>query len=256
MDLLFQKIRDFNIDKLELPFHVKRDWYRYIEYASKPTYIKYIKTLYKMVKFFHDIIIVDVGCGICSDIVDLSWLGANGIGVEVDVECIRFFNHLRRNYRLRSTCIYCDAHFLPFRFSSIDVFMSDQFFEHVVNLDQCLKEQICALRKGGRLIIRQANLLNPLLLLDLLIKYPKKSHGKFGGIKWLFTKGKVRENIYGTGWVGKDEDVHSRFWWWRKMKSYQNHLQIEEFGSIAEKTWGKLLGRIFGDILIITKKKI
>jgi len=255
MGLLFQKIIDTNIDELKLPFHVKRDWYRDMERATKSNYINYIKFLYDIVKFRPGIIILDVGCGIGSDIAELSWLGANCIGIEVDLKCIRLLNHIRRNNRLSLTCIHCDAHFFPFRNSFIDVIMSNQFFEHASNLDQCLNEQIRALRKGGRLIIRQGNLLSPLSLYTLLIKYPKRTNGKYGGIKWLFTKGKVIENIYGTGWTGKDEDSHSRLWWWRKMKRYSYYLQIEEFSSYIERKIGKIYGRIFGDILIIAKKK-
>jgi len=255
MDLLFHKMKCFDIDGLEFPMHVKRDWRARAQYASKPAYIKYIQILQELVRFKPGITVIDIGCGIGSDIAELSWLGANCIGIEVQKECIHLLNIVRRNNRLNLTCILCDANFMPFRYSIIDVAMSNQFFEHVANIDQCLKEQIRLIVKRGRLIIRQANLLSPILLFDLLIKYPIRSHGKFGGIKWLFTKGKVRQNIYGTGWAGKDEDVHSRFWWWRKMKRYHNYLQIEEFGSVAEKTRGKLLGRIFGDILIVAKKR-
>lgn len=113
------------------------------------------------------------------------------------------------------------------------------------------------LRSGGRLVIEQANFLNPFVLFDLLVKYPRRTHCEYGGIKWLFTKGKVKENIYGTGWAGKDEDVHTRLWWRMKMKRYSN-LEIKEFTSYMVKkrgTYFRILEPSLGNILIIAKKR-
>lgn len=73
--------------------------------------------------------------------------------------------------------------------------MSKSFFEHVTNINLAMNEQIRVLKRGGRLVIVQANFLNPFTLFDLLVKYPRRTKGEHGGIKWLFTKSKVRKNV-------------------------------------------------------------
>ena len=113
------------------------------------------------------------------------------------------------------------------------------------------------LRKGGRLVIHQGNLLEPILLFDLLVKYPCRTGGKHGGIRWLLTKGKVRENLYGTGCAQKDEDVHTRWWWRTKMRQYSD-LEIVEFtGSLAKlrSRFFRVLEPILGSILIVASKR-
>lgn len=165
---------------------------------------------------------------------------------------------MRDEFGLNVFGVYDDACHLPFDDETFDVVMSFEFFEHVADLDAAMKEQVRVLKRGGRLVIEQANLLNPFTLFDLVVKYPRRTHGKHGGIKWLFRKGKVVEDLYGTGYAQKDEDVHTKLWWSRKMKEYSSVLQINEITSALVRMRGKsfwLLEHLLGNIVIIATRR-
>lgn len=187
----------------------------------------------------------------------MAYLGANCTGLDAAKDAIRLINTVRDVYKLNVTGIYGDACNLPFDNVTFDVVMSEEFFEHVTDINLAMKEQIRVLKRGGRLVIEQTNFLNLFVLFDLLVKYPRRTHGNYGGIRWLFTKSKVKENIYGTGWTGKDEDIHTRLWWRIKMKHYPN-LEVEEFTSFLVKKRGhffRLLEPFMSNILIIARKR-
>lgn len=176
------------------------------------------KCFWTFIEFREGIKVLDVGCGVGGQIIKLSYLGANCIGLDANKDYVRLINQVRDDFGLNVKGVYGDACNLPFQDEAFDVIMSYQFFEHVTDINQAMKEQMRVLRSGGRLVIEQANLLNPFVLLDLLVKYPRRTHWKYGGIKWLLCKGKVIKNYGGLGWDGKDEDVHTRLWWRMKMK--------------------------------------
>lgn len=258
-DLFFvTKAKEFDIDKMELPPLVKTRWKGKCERGNRPDrYEKYIQMLLDLVAFREGIKILDVGCGVGAEVIELSCLGANCVGLDADKDRIRLINQVRDDFGLNVTGVYGDACHLPFDDETFDVVMSFEFFEHVADLDAAMKEQIRVLRRGGRLIIEQGNLLNPFGLFDLLVKYPRRTHGKYGGIKWLFTKGKVRENIYGTGCAEKDEDIHTRSWWRKIMKQYSD-LETVEFTSNLVKLrrrFFRALEPILGNILIVATKR-
>ena len=137
--------------------------------------------------------------------------------------------------------------------------MSKNFFEHVKDFDRALSEQIRVLKKNGRLIICDGNILYPYTLFDLLIKYPIRRQGEYGGLKWLFTKSKVRENLSDEyGWTGKDEDVHSIFWWKKTMKRFPT-LDVKDITTMwafrkRDRGYADVLKPFLGSILIIADK--
>lgn len=254
------KAKGFDINnRIGLHSLVKNRWKQKVEGAiAKPTeYKRYIKLLLEIIRFKPGLKVLDVGCGVGEEVIELAYLGANCVGLEAAEDAVRLINEVRDEFELNLETIYGNALNLPFNNGFFDVVMSQEFFEHVTNPDLALKEQIRVLKNGGRLIIEQANLLNPRTLFDLLVKYPRRTQGKYGGIKWLFTKDKVRKNIYGTGWTGKDEDIHTRLWWKMKMRHYPE-LKINEFTSFMVKKRGsffRLLEPFIGNILIIATKR-
>lgn len=257
-DLFFNtRAKDLDIDKMELPPLIKTKWKNKCKRANQPEeYKRYIQMLLDLIGFREGIKILDVGCGVGAEIIELSCLGANCVGLDADKDRIRLINQVRDDFGLNVTGVYDDACHLPFDNETFDVVMSFEFFEHVADLDAAMKEQVRVLRRGGRLVVEQSNLLNPFSLFDLLIKYPRRSGGKHGGIRWLFTKGKVRENLYGTECAERDEDIHTRWWWWRKMRQYSD-LEIVEFTSNLVKSRGRFfraLEPVLGNILIVATK--
>jgi len=254
------KVREFNINKMELHPLIKTKWQAKCKTASNANgYKKHIQTLVDIIGFKKGAKILDVGCGVGAEVIELANLGGDCTGLDGAKDVVRLINKVRDDFGLRVRGVYGDACNMPLDDESFDIVMSWDFFEHVADFNQAMKEQIRVLKKGGRLIIPNANLLSPFTLFDLLIKYPIRTRGQYGGIKWLFTKGKVRENIYGTGWTGKDEDIHTRLWWKRKMKQYSSDLEIIEFTSHLVKSRGKLfrlLEPFLGGILIVATKRL
>jgi ubiquinone/menaquinone biosynthesis C-methylase UbiE len=254
-----EKEKEFNIDKMKVHPLIKKRWNEGGERATKNPegYRKDIEMLSDIIGFEEGIKVLDVGCGVGLHVIELSNIGAHCIGLDAAEDAIKIINQIRNDFGINVKGVYGDACNLPFDDETFDVVMSQEFFEHVTDIDQAMKEQIRVLRDGGRLIIEQANLLNPFTLYNLLIKYPIRTKGDHGGIKWLLTKSKIRENLYGTGWTGKDEDVHTRLWWRMKMKQYSN-LEIKEFTSYMVKRRGssyKILEPFIGNILIIAIKR-
>jgi ubiquinone/menaquinone biosynthesis C-methylase UbiE len=257
-DLFFvNRAGDFEIDKIESSPRDKTYWRKKCEAATRPRYRRYIQMLLDITEFREGIKILDVGCGVGAGIIELSYLGANCVGLDAIKNRVRLINKVSDDFGLNVKGIYGDACNLPFKNGTFDVVMSFEFFEHVTDIDLAMKEQIRVLKRGGRLVIEQANFLNPFTLFDLLVKYPRRTGGEYGGIKWLFSKGKVIKNYCGLGYDGKDEDVHTRLWWKRKMKQYSN-LEIREFTSSIVKMRGhhfRILELGIGNILIIAIKR-
>ena len=254
-----EKAKKFNINKMTVHPLIKKRWNEGCERAMKNPegYRKDIELLSDIIGFKKGIKVLDVGCGVGSYAIELSNIGAHCIGLDAAEDAIKVINQIQIDFGLNVKGVYGDACNLPFDDETFDVVMSYEFFEHVTDIDLAMKEQIRVLRSGGRLVIEQANFLNPFGLFDLLVKYPRRTKGEYGGMKWLFTKSKVRENIYGTGWTGKDEDIHTRLWWRMKMKQYFN-LEIKEFTSSMVKSRGssyKILEPFIGNILIIARKR-
>lgn len=259
-DLFFiKRARDLDIDKMQLHSLIKTRWQGKCKAASNPdSYKKHVQTLLDITGFKEGIKILDVGCGVGAEVIELANLGGDCTGLDGARDAVRLINQVRDDFGIKVRGVYGDAANMPFDDESFDIVMSWDFFEHVADFNQAMKEQIRVLKRGGRLIIPNANLLSPFALFDLLVRYPIRTRGRYGGIKWLFTKGKVRENIYGTGWTGKDEDIHTRLWWKRKMKRYSSDLEIVEFTSHLVKAPGKLfrlLAPFLGGILIIATKR-
>ena len=204
--------------------------------------------------------ILDVGCGVGREIIELAHLGAECIGLDADEDNVKFLKSLAKNHSLPIKADFGDGCNLPYKDETFDAILSKNFFEHVKDFDCALKEQIRVLKKNGRLIIMDGNILNYFTLFDLLIKYPIRRQGKYGGLRWLFTKGKVKENLYEVGgWTGKDEDVHSIFWWKKTLKHYPN-LQVIELTTTGaykrrKKACVEVLRPFLGSILVITEKK-
>ncbi len=258
-DLFFKTIaRDFNIDKLDVHSGVTGVWKAKIEqYGNWSTYHERIQMTLDIIGFKEGIEILDVGCGVGAQVIELAHLGANCAGIDVDKDAIRVVNQVRDDFGLNLKGIHGNACDMPFEDETFDVVMSQEFFEHVPDFETGMREQIRVLKTGGKLVIEQSNFLDPFVLYGLLVKYPLRTKGQYGGIKWLFTKGRVRENIYGTGWPGKDEDIHSRLWWWRKMKQYSDLRVDEVTGWMAKRRGGyfRLLQPFIGNILIVATKQ-
>lgn len=164
--------------------------------------------------------VLDVGCGIGDEVAILTSHGVDCTGLDINID--------------RKPDIRGNGYSLPFRDESFDTVMSFEFLEHV-DIDRALREQIRVLKTGGRLVIEQANLFDPLYLLHL-------SKSPINWIRFFLNK--------------ESEDIHSRLWWRRKLRQYP--LKIVEFTSYMGKIKGgvfKPLSAVIGNILIVAIKE-
>lgn len=100
-----------------------------------------------------------------------------------------------------------------------------------------MKEQIRVLKEGGKLFIDQANFMSLRTLADLLFLYPMRTSGKHGGLRWLLNKEEIIKDYHEGKLPGKDEDVRSLIWWYKKMKKFDD-LKIEYVHSPLSKRFG------------------
>jgi len=207
-------------------------------------------------------IILEIGCGDGRHLVDLRKRHLNLlVGAEYSYE---FFMKSMRNKNSDINFIQCDAVYLPFKDNSADIIYSNSFFEHVYNPCLAVQEQYRSLKPTGHIIILVANLLSPKSFYNLFIRYFIKSRLKRGGVKWLFNKGKVEDNIYKEQYdfkiiKQKDEDLHSIFWWKKFLKSalpkgaqiiHLSTSRCDELFSIFR----PILKYIWGGLVIVIRK--
>jgi SAM-dependent methyltransferase len=171
--------------------------------------------------------VLDVACGTGFRVLELAHHGHIAMGVDIDPNLCRLANSASAQFGVPATLVCGDACRVPLADASFDVVMSDCFFEHVYDVDLALTEQLRLLKPGGLLIIEDGNLLNPVLLFHLLVLYPLRTRGEYGGLKWLFTKRRVKSNLYGYLPLGRDEDVKTMWWWNRKLRG-RGDLELVE----------------------------
>lgn len=150
--------------------------------------------------------------------------------------------------------VFGDATRMPFPNCTFDCVFSNEFVSHVYNIDKALAEQVRVLKKGGIMIIMDANASNPAnFIANFLVDYVR-SRGKMGGLRWLFhrdepyrirvpTKQGFREVSY------KSENTHSRRWWAKKLETYSTETKFEvstvcSFVSLS--SYPLLAGEIWG----------
>jgi hypothetical protein len=78
----------------------------------------------------------------------------------------------------------------------------------------------------------------------MLILYPIRSKGRYGGLKWLVTRDQVKKNVYGSGLMMKDENIKSLLWW-KKQVNRMDGLKLE----LATTSYAPCLPKLFANIL-------
>ena len=176
--------------------------------------------------------ILDVACGTGLTLLELANRGYHATGLEADPALCELANAAAAQFHLPARAVAGDACKLPFASGSFDAVSSRSFFEHVYDRELALDEQLRVLRPGGVLLINDGNLLNPRLLFDLLVMYPLRTRGQHGGVKWVFNKTRVYQNLYGYLPLGRDEDVKTPRWW-RRFLSRRRDCELVEVGTSA-----------------------
>jgi SAM-dependent methyltransferase len=141
--------------------------------------------------------VVDIGCGTGNVLAKVD------AEVHVGLDITR--QKLISNKGGKAEFVFGDACTLPFQSRCFDVVMTRQAVSHIWKLDECLSE----MRRVSKRIfyVEDSNLLNPVVLAGLLFRF---------GPQWLFSKSRVYRGD-SLAEFGKREDVHSVFWWRRKL---------------------------------------
>lgn len=205
--------------------------------------------------------VLDVACGTGFRVLELAIRGYHTTGLEIDPDLCQLTNQAARQFGLQARSVCGDACRIPFESGSFGVVMSSNFFEHVYDIDLALQEQIRILRPGGLLIIEDGNLLSPFEWLNLMVFRPIRTKKWYSGFKWLLTKGKVRQSLYGYLPLGRDEDFKTMWWWKRKLRKIES-LQIIEVATAGKYVKGKyvklflppMLYPFYGSCLAIARK--
>lgn len=202
--------------------------------------------------------VLDVGCGYSRLCWEVAWRGAQCVGVDLFREGILIGNIVKRSFHLGNLeLMIADGCQLPFADSHFDVVVSTQFFEHTVDIDLALAEQIRVLKEGGKLIIVQSPLQNPLILFELILRYPVISHGQHGGLRWIFGRSRVVENAYGHGFRQRDENVHSTNWWKKKISRCPELVNVifKSYEARSDMLLMRKLSPLLGSILITANRR-
>ena len=233
---------------------LKKKWIKATKSINSRSYSKYMQMLFDIIDLRKGIKILDVGCGFGIEIIEFANLGADCVGLEIVEAYAKAITAIGKKYSIKVRGDIGDGCDLPYENESFDVVMSKNYFEHVSDFDLAMKEQIRVLKKERQLVVMDGNLLCPLDLINLLFMYPLRTRGKHGGLKWLFTKNRVRkklyENIHQSGWTGKDEDAHSIFRWKKKMRKYEDvriiHVTTTKAYQERRKVYSHFLSAFFG----------
>ena len=200
--------------------------------------------------------ILEVAAGTGFHCMELARRGIDVTALEIDPNLTSIMDGLAKHLDLKLTSVVGDACAIPLPDGTFDMVFSKNFFEHVYDVDLAIREQARVLKPGGLLVIQDGNFLNPRLLVDLVFLYPLRTKFRHGGPVWLFTKGKVRKNLYGFLPLGRDEDVKTQFWWGRKISRFPG-LTVREAATTARYTHPSLprwITPFVGGCLLVAEK--
>ncbi len=211
----------------------------------KRIHLRYIGVLRTIIKPTKEMKILDVGCQFGTNLLELKKCGADVYGVDLMFPYISVLKKRCKCLDVEVHALVADGAMLPFRDGCFDVVMSREFVSHVANLDRALCEMFRVTRE--KVILEDTNMMSPKGFFALFAR---------GGLRWLFTKGKVHNfRLY----CGKWEDVHSTFWWKRKLSSFANRLTVVSHVPFVDSLIGRFLDFLYryfgGETLLIAYKR-
>jgi SAM-dependent methyltransferase len=198
--------------------------------------------------------ILELGSGRGDHLNYFAKMGHECTGIDLNKDSVRRAHAV---YGKLCSFVVADGCCMPFKNECFDTIYSNETLSHVVDLAGVLSEQIRSLKREGELMVRDGNFLFPLSLMELLIFYPVRTGGKYGGLKWVFNYDKVLSNIYGTGYRGKDESIRTLNWWRSALMNYPDLILKVATTSyvVAHPNWlTRLLAQLIGQVVVVAKK--
>jgi len=200
--------------------------------GTKRIHLRYTGVLRNIVEPTKGMKALDIGCQFGTNLLELKNWGVDVYGVDL---MFPYISMLKKRCKCLDTEIHAvvaDGAMLPFRDGCFDVVMSREFVSHVAELDRALCEMFRVTRE--KVILEDTNMMSPNGFFVLFAR---------GGLRWLFTKGKVHSfRLY----RGKWEDAHSTFWWKRKLSSFANELKVVSRVPFVDSLMGRFLDFLYG----------
>lgn len=151
----------------------------------KQGYLRYVGVLMNIIKPIKGMKVLDVGCQFGTNLLELTNWGVDIYGVDLMFSYISVLKKRCECLDIEVHAVVADGAMLPFRDGCFDVVMSREFVSHVADLYRALGEMFRV--TSEKVIVEDTNMINPIGFLTLFVQ---------GGLKWLFTKGKVHKYEY------------------------------------------------------------
>jgi ubiquinone/menaquinone biosynthesis C-methylase UbiE len=154
--------------------------HRYLEYAPwMPRLMEFEK--------FRDARLLEIGCGMGTDLLQFSRGGARCFGIDLTPRSIEISQHRFKLYGANGAFMISDGEHLPFRSESFDVVYSNGVLHHTPDTEGAIREVHRVLRPGGvaKVMLYHRNSLN--YWFEVVLR-----HGVLGG---QFLRGRSAEEI-------------------------------------------------------------
>ena len=198
----------------------------FFDAIERHRYSEYAPWMPRLMEFqnFRDARLLEVGCGMGTDLLQFSRGGARCVGVDLTPRSIEITQHRFKLYGADGAFMISDAEHLPFRDESFDVVYSNGVLHHTPDTEGAIREVHRVLRPGGvaKVMLYHRNSLN--YWVDIVLRH--------GILRAEFLRGRSTEEIMSRVIEFSDHDarplvkVYSRREA-RKLFRLFNHVRID-----------------------------
>ena len=226
-----------------------------------PRFRRWCKSTVQLLDIKVESQVLEVGCGLGFALREFAKINARCVGIEISRSRARTAKLVASYFGLDLEIVIGDACYLPFKDFSFEAVFSNEVISHVTDIRVALDQQQRVLKIGKKFLIRDANFLCPTILFDLLVRYPIRTKGKRGGLKWLVNRNKNINNYGGKGITQKDENIQTLHWWKKTMRKRAGiSLKVVttsitlKYSFSRAKLFVKMLKPFLGQIIILAER--
>jgi len=163
--------------------------------------------------------ILEIGSRFGFQLCELANMGVECYDIDIVKGYTEIVDHVAKANGLNITTTSGDACQMPYPEDYFDGIYAFSTFEHIWNKETAFRECIRVLKPGARLLIAEGNPLYYRNFIRYCFNNYFSSGGERGGLTWIFKRDRIVDNYQEYG-KGRDEDVHSIFWWMKYLKRY------------------------------------
>ena len=161
----------------------------FFDAIERHRYSEYAPWMPRLMEFqnFRDARLLEVGCGMGTDLLQFSRGGARCVGVDLTPRSIEITQHRFKLYGADGAFMISDAEHLPFRDESFEVVYSNGVLHHTPDTEGAIREVHRVLRPGGiaKVMLYHRNSLN--YWVDIVLRH--------GVLRAEFLRGRSTEEI-------------------------------------------------------------